>query len=82
MNLHISFHTIITLAYTIPNIYLFLRIWQLFIEKGFKIWYTLIYFLLAMVYPVSNLFSEGDSGFATADPSCVRPSSGGSNTLN
>lgn len=58
MNLHLSFHTIITLAYTIPNIYLFVRIWQLFISKGFKTLYSIIYFLFAMVYPVSNIFSD------------------------
>jgi uncharacterized protein len=63
MNLHLSFHTIIILAYTIPNIYLFLRILKLFIEKGFRIWYTIVYFLFLMVYPVSNLLSERDAGF-------------------
>lgn len=52
----------ITLAYIIPNIYIFLRIWQ-FINKGYKLYYTLIYILLASIYPVSNLFSEGDTGF-------------------
>jgi len=61
MNLHLSFHTIIILAYTIPNIYLFLRIWQLFVDKGFKIWYTVIYLLFALVYPISNLFSERET---------------------
>jgi len=63
MNLHFSFHTIIGLAYTIPNIYVFLRIWHLFINKGFKIHYSLIYILLASIYPLSNLFSEGVTGF-------------------
>jgi predicted MPP superfamily phosphohydrolase len=53
------FHTIITSAYIIPNIYVFLRIWQLFINKGYKIHYTVIYLLLVSIYPVSNLFSEG-----------------------
>lgn len=57
------FHTIITLAYIIPNIYVFLRIWQLFINKGYKVHYALIYILLASIYPVSNLFFEGDPGF-------------------
>lgn len=57
------FHTIITLAYIIPNIYVFLRIWQLFINKGYKLHYTIIYLLFALIYPVSNLFSEGDTGF-------------------
>jgi predicted MPP superfamily phosphohydrolase len=56
------FHTIITLAYTIPNIYVFLRIWQLFINKGYKVHYTLIYFLLASIYPVSNFIFEDNSG--------------------
>jgi hypothetical protein len=56
------FHTIITLAYIIPNIYVFLRIGQLFINKGYKQYYTLIYLLLASIYPVSNLFSERDAG--------------------
>jgi uncharacterized protein len=56
------FHTIITLAYIIPNIYVFLRIWQLFINKGYKLYYTLIYILLASIYPLSNLLSEADTG--------------------
>jgi uncharacterized protein len=57
------FHTIITLAYIIPNIYVFVRVCQLFINKGFRLHYTLIYILLALVYPVSNLFSDINSGF-------------------
>ena len=56
------FHTIITLAYIIPNIYVFQRIWQLFINKGYKLYFTLIYLLLASIYPLSNLFSEADTG--------------------
>jgi len=56
------FHTIITSAYIIPNIYVFLRIWHLFINKGYKLRYTLIYILLTSVYPLSNLFSQGDAG--------------------
>jgi hypothetical protein len=58
------FHTIITLSYIIPNIYLFVRIWQLFIRKEQRIYYTLIYLLLFLVYPVSNLFHEGGAGLA------------------
>jgi predicted MPP superfamily phosphohydrolase len=57
------FHTMITLAYIIPNIYVFLRIWYIFINKGYKLHYTIVYILLASVYPVSNLFSEEDTGF-------------------
>jgi predicted MPP superfamily phosphohydrolase len=57
------FHTMITLAYIIPNIYVFFRIWHIFINKGYKLQYTIVYILLASVYPVSNLFSEADTGF-------------------
>ena len=57
------FHTMINLAYIIPNIYVFLRIWKVFINKGYKLHYIIIYILLASIYPVSNLFSEGDTGF-------------------
>ena len=63
MNSHFPFHTIIILAYTFPNIYLFVRIWQLFIEKGSKIRYSIIYLLLAMVFPLSNLFSGDDAAY-------------------
>jgi predicted MPP superfamily phosphohydrolase len=56
------FHTMITLAYIIPNIYVFLRIWQLFIGKDNKLHYVLIYLFLASFYPVSNLFSEDSAG--------------------
>lgn len=56
------FHTILTLSYIIPNIYLFTRIWQLFIRKDQKLYYTMIYLVLFSVYPVSNLLSgEGTS---------------------
>ena len=57
------FHTLITLAYIIPNIYVFIRVWRLFINKGYKLYYTLIYILLASIYPVSNLINDGDSNF-------------------
>jgi predicted MPP superfamily phosphohydrolase len=53
------FHTILILSYTIPNIYLFVRIWQLFIRKEHKVYYVLIYLALFLVYPVSNLLREG-----------------------
>jgi uncharacterized protein len=60
------FHTIITLAYIIPNIYVFQRIWQLFINRGHKVQYTLVYILIASIYPVSNLLSEEHSGILTS----------------
>ena len=59
--MHFSFHTIILLAYTIPNIYLFTRIWHLFIGKRYRLYYVLIYLLLAMVYPAGNLLPESGS---------------------
>ena len=58
------FHTILTLSYIIPNIYLFVRIRQLFIRKEQRIYYLLIYLLLFLVYPVSNLLNEGASALA------------------
>ena len=57
------FHTIITLAYIIPNIYVFARIGQIFINKGYRIRYTLVYLIIALIYPASNLLPEGDAGF-------------------
>jgi predicted MPP superfamily phosphohydrolase len=60
------FHTIITSAYIIPNIYVFVRIWQQFINKGYRVHYVLIYLILFSVYPFSNLVSEEATGlFAT-----------------
>jgi uncharacterized membrane protein YagU involved in acid resistance len=53
----------ITLAYIIPNVYVFFRIGRLFINKGFKIYYALIYLLLASVYPLGNRQSGQITGF-------------------
>ncbi len=58
------FHTILTLSYTIPSIYLFVRIWQLFISKEQRVYYVIIYLLLFLVYPVSNLFREGGTALS------------------
>jgi predicted MPP superfamily phosphohydrolase len=60
------FHTIITLAYVIPNIYVFIRIWHLFINKGFKVNYTIIYLLLISVYPLSSIIGGGRGSIASA----------------
>jgi predicted MPP superfamily phosphohydrolase len=57
------FHTIITLAYIIPNVYVYFRIRHLFINYGFRIRYTIIYLLFALVYPVSNIIPEGGDDF-------------------
>lgn len=54
------FHTILTLSYLIPSIYLFFRIWQLFIPRDYRLFYFLIYALCFSVYPLSNLLEQGD----------------------
>jgi predicted MPP superfamily phosphohydrolase len=55
------FHTLITLAYVIPNIYVFFRI-RSFISRGYKLHYTLLYLAIVSVYPLSNTF-EGPGAF-------------------
>lgn len=47
------FHTIIILSYTIPALYLFIRIWQLFIEKKHRLKFIFIYAILFSLYPIS-----------------------------
>lgn len=49
------FHTILFLSYSIPSVYLFIRIRQLFIQKGHRLTYILIYAFLFSLYPVANL---------------------------
>lgn len=46
------FFVYIALAYLIPNIYLFFRIRHLFISKGYRLWYSIVYLLIAAVYPL------------------------------
>lgn len=57
-----GFHTILTLSYLIPNIYLFVRIWQIYINKEHRLWFVLIYLLLFLIYPVSILLGEDGAG--------------------
>lgn len=52
------FHLYLMLAYTIPNIYVFFRIMSLFIGKGHRLMYTVIYLLLAAVYPATRYLSH------------------------
>lgn len=54
------FYTIITLSYTVPALYLFIRIWQLFIVKKHRLKFIFIYALLVSVYPLS-MFIENRS---------------------
>ncbi len=52
------FHLYITLAYIIPNIYVYFRIKNLFIGKDYRLLYTIIYLLLASIYPIIERISE------------------------
>jgi predicted MPP superfamily phosphohydrolase len=57
-----NFHTIATLAFVIPNVYLILRIGQLFINKGYRFQYALIYLFIVAIYPFVSFISAGKSG--------------------
>ena len=57
-----NFHTIATLVFVIPNVYLFLRIGQLFINKGYRLKYALIYLLIVALYPLLSFIIAGKSG--------------------
>ncbi len=52
------FHLLLNLGYLLPNIYVFFRIKALFISKGYKLWYTLVYLAIALIYPLFGRFSE------------------------
>jgi hypothetical protein len=52
------FHLYITLAYIIPNIYVYVRIKNLFIGKDYRLLYTIIYLLLVSIYPIIERFSD------------------------
>jgi predicted MPP superfamily phosphohydrolase len=57
--MHFSFHTILFLSYTIPGIYLFIRIWQLFVPREFVSRYILIFLLVSSIYPLTLFLDEG-----------------------
>lgn len=57
------FHLYISLAYLIPNIYVFFRIKNLFITKSYRHWYILIYVLLAIIYPLNQNFLRNNTDF-------------------
>jgi len=58
-----NFHTIATLAFVVPNVYLFLRIGRLFINKGYRFQYALIYMFIVAIYPIATFISDGKTGF-------------------
>jgi predicted MPP superfamily phosphohydrolase len=55
------FHFYITSAYIIPNIYIFFRIKDLFISKGYRLLFTLVFLITAMLFPLTQLFSHSDT---------------------
>lgn len=65
------FHTIITLAYIIPNIYVFVRVGQLFINKSYRLLYVFIYLLVALIYPVTSLFTGREVGFVVGNMAMI-----------
>jgi len=52
------FHLILTLVYTVPNIYVFFRIKHLFISRQYQRWYIPVYLVVASIYPLSEVFSH------------------------
>jgi uncharacterized protein len=56
--LKFMFHTLITLSYAIPGLYLFFRILNLFIEKRHYILYFIIYAVLFSIYPLSSILEN------------------------
>jgi len=53
----LMFHLYITLAYIIPNIYVLFRIKDLFISKSYRLWYILVYLLIAAIYPLTERYT-------------------------
>lgn len=60
-----NFHLILTLSYLIPNLYLFLRIWSLFIPRNRRLLYIIIYCIIFLIYPLSNLIERNNSGIVS-----------------
>jgi predicted phosphodiesterase len=56
-------HIYIALAYIIPNIYLLFRINNLFISKGCRLWYFVLYILIVAIYPLTESFSHREMSF-------------------
>jgi predicted MPP superfamily phosphohydrolase len=56
------FRTILLITYLIPNIYLFIRIWTLFIPKGYRLWYVLVYAFLFSLYPLTRILNGDEPG--------------------
>lgn len=57
------FHLYITFAYILLTLYPFIRIKDLLISKGYKLWYILIYIFLAAIFPLAGSFWRQDENF-------------------
>lgn len=53
------FQLYITLGYFIPAIYLFLRIWHLFISKGYRFLYSIAFVAIAAIAPLARYWRSG-----------------------
>ena len=61
-NYYMRFHTIIFLAYTIPGLYLFTRLWLFYSDKSNRLRYISAFIILYAIYPLSSLFDERGAG--------------------
>lgn len=59
------FFRILILSYTIPAVYLFFRVWHLFIDKRHRSLYFLLFALVFLVFPASR-FLRGRAPFLSA----------------
>ena len=48
------FQLYITLGYFIPAVYIYFRVRNLFINKGYRAWYTFIYLLIVAIAPIAR----------------------------
>ena len=64
------FHLYLNLAYYLPLIYVFFRIKDNFISKPFRPLYSVVYLVLASVFPIAGLHPSKGNGFMTL-LSCV-----------
>jgi uncharacterized protein len=59
------FFTILILSYSIPGLYLFIRLWQLFIEKKYRFVYIVTFIIIFLLYP-AGMFLDNRFPFITA----------------
>lgn len=59
------FHLLLILAYFIPNIYLFVRVLQLFIDRRYRFHYIIVYTILFSIYPLSLAFGGDAASFGS-----------------